>query len=382
MQLSKNFKKIILSSAFAMLFTANAYAIPKGPCDQKLENVCCEDPKPGPFAFSYPKDIGLSCPKDFYFSADYILMQAKQDGMDYAIADSDGGNNSGDFQNGPLTGGTLEGLSSNNNDWGWDSGFRINIGFYLNHDAWNLDGQWTWFRFTEDESSTVKGNARLLPFWLVPTAQDSGDGPRARDASARWKMNYNVFDIALGKPYHISRYVVFSPHFGIRAAWIDQNYLARYGGMQADSALVPNVQDGAEMNANNDFWGVGTRAGFLSEWILGSGWSLYGNAAASILFSKFDINQSVANNNNSYNIEQKFYTNTPNFEILLGVGYNLLFNKERHRFSVRAAYEFHQWWDINRMRRFFDNQFAAANDAVSRGDLTLNGVSFKVAFDF
>ena len=65
------FKKISLAliSSVAVLLTANAFAeIPAEPCEEKPD-VCCKDPAPGPFAFSYAKELSLSCPKDFYFNA-------------------------------------------------------------------------------------------------------------------------------------------------------------------------------------------------------------------------------------------------------------------------------------------------------------------------
>ena len=50
---------------------------------------------------------------------------------------------------------------------------------------------------------------------------------------------------------------------------------------------------------------------------------------------------------------------------------------------MQIAYEFHKWWNQNQMRRFFDDGVAiAGNDVVSRGDLSLNGLSFGLMMDF
>lgn len=365
MQFNWSLKKVLASSVAAVLAVTSAYAIPRGPCETR-DDVCCEQPKPGPFAFSYPKDLDLNCPRDFYFFGDFLIMQAQQDGLEYAMVDSDG---AGTF---PLRGGNVQGFSSDGHHWDWDLGFRLGFGFYLNHDVWNVDARWTYFNFHEDTPTTVHNNAVLFPFW-IPAAE--GVNATNVAASAMWKMHFNTLDLSLGKPHHISRYVVFNPFFGIRAAWIDQDFFARYQG-QVDTGL------NAEMRAKNDYWGVGVRAGLDTEWWLGSGFNLTGMAAASILYSKFDVSQDLAAAVHGYQIDDEFYHNTPNFEIHLGLTWGTNFNKQRHRFSLGAAYEFHYWWDMNRFRRFTAGNGTLMNDVVSRGDLTMNGVRIRAMFDF
>jgi len=377
-------KSIFAFSVAAVLAATSANAIPRAPCDEPPADVCCEEPRPGPFAFAYPKDIGLACPTDFYIAAELLVFQAKQGGLDYAMVNTTGDQNANTVSaaNESLTGGIVKGYSSDCSDWDWDIGARVNLGFYLNHDAWNFDIAWTYFHYTEDTSSVAKGSSRMLPLWLVPQAfPAAGAGILGeREASAQWKMHYNTLDISLGKPHHVSRYVIFNPHFGLRAAWVDQCYLARYGGSFSNADGV--TQLGSEMSAKNDFWGFGLRAGVQTEWLLGSGWTIFGNAAGSLLYSKFDIDQSVPQGFLGYNVDNDFKQNIANVELLLGIGWGTLFCKQQYRVSLRAAYEFHQWWNINHMRRFYSSTNWSANETVARGDLTLNGLSFRVMFDF
>ena len=75
--------KILLT--LTLLLTSISFAIPKGPCNKK-EKVCWEEPTPGPFAFSYPKDMNLSCPQDFYVKGEFLLMQVKEEGLDKYFA--------------------------------------------------------------------------------------------------------------------------------------------------------------------------------------------------------------------------------------------------------------------------------------------------------
>jgi hypothetical protein len=254
------FSRVLASSVAALVATTNLYAIPKGPCDVKPD-VCCEEPKPGPFAFAYPMDMNLNCPKDFYFHADFLALQAKQDGMEFVIQDPSGGES-------PLFGGQVEGFSSDHRDWKYNFGARFGMGFYLDHDAWNIDLNWTWLNISNyRHANATSGGGKVIPLWAIGI--DTPPGMIGTRSSAVWKGSVNLLDARLGKPYHVSRYVIFNPHFGIRAGWIDQHYSADYGGTSSTNRSVHH--------GKNDFWGFGARTGIDTDWMLGKGWGLFGN---------------------------------------------------------------------------------------------------------
>lgn len=377
------FSRMLASSVALLMATASLYAIPKDPCEPPVPPVCCEEPKPGPFAFSYPFDMDLNCPRDFYFRADALAMQAKQDGMDFAIEDGNGtGSNL-------ISQGELGGFSSNNSDWDWNPGMRLGAGFYLNHDAWNLDFSWTWLNITNYSTASVgTSGGTLIPLWTT------GAGTPAtllgNSAGANWHTGYNTLDIKLAKPYYVSRYFIVSPHFGVRGATIRQHFSVDYGG---NGITYRTIHHG-----DNDFWGFGSRAGVNTDWLLGKGWKLFGNIAASMLFGKFEVQQKLGygsgtSNTDGFDLDYDFYQNVPNLELILGLGWSKYFSKKRYCISLDLAYEFHEWFDQLNMRRFFTGSTGIptaatpaathmyANDVVSRGNLTLNGLSFSVQFD-
>lgn len=370
MKKKNKLSKVLLTAAALLVVTANVYPIPKGPCEKPKE-VCCEEPAPGPFAFSYPQDKGLACPRDFYVMGELLLMQVKEDGLEYAVTQGTG--NTNDF---PLTEGDIHGYSTGSKSWDWTLGCRVNIGFYLNHDSWNLDARWTYLRINNDSGLNISGGS-LLPFWMIPEVTV---GATNMSSSERWTGDINTLDLKLGKPYHISRYVVFNPHFGLRLAWIERDLLVRNGGT---FTIGENQEEGVDMKGKNDFWGVGPRAGLNTEWHLGAGWYLIGDVSASILYSHFDVDQSMNFHSTPlYQLKHDFYTNSPNMELIIGICWSHLFSKNKYMVSLKVAYEMHQWWDQNRFRRFFDNASPIANDEVSRGDLKINGLSFAIGFDF
>jgi len=383
-KIMKNFLTTVAMSFFAINV---ANAIPRAPCDPPPSDACCEKPKPGPFGFYYPYDNYLVCGRNFYVAGEFLAMQVKQDGLNYAMTNNNGGQNANNVSSGPLSGGQVQGFSTQSDDWSFGYGLRFNMGFLSNHDKWNLDLSYTYLHFEQDESSTISGNGRMLPFWLVPqsfpTIASNTIEPE-QEASAQLKIHYNTLDLSLGKPYHVSRCFAVNPYFGFRAAWIDECYLARYGGSFLGDleATTPEVINGVDAEADNDLWGFGLRTGIMTEWKLGRGFFLYGSAAAALLRTKFDVDQSVAEDDRSYTISHYFKQNIPNAEIALGFGWSCLFNCQRNRVTIRALYEHHHWWNVNQLRRFYDVTIWSANDTVARGDLQLNGVSVRLAFDF
>ena len=137
------------------------------------------------------------------------------------------------------------------------------------------------------------------------------------------------------------------------------------------------------MDGENDFWGVGTRAGIDTEWLLSGGWKLLGNVAASILYGKFDVKQQLALTGNQIEMHHEFYTHVPVLDMAFGIAWGLPFAEDRYHFDLAVTYEFHEWFNQNRMRRFLDSsQAIASNTAVSNGNLSYGGFAFKVQFDF
>ncbi|HAB98631.1 MAG TPA: hypothetical protein DCE71_02265 [Parachlamydiales bacterium] len=366
--------RVLASSVAALLATTSVYAIPKGPCDTKPE-VCCEEPKPGPFAFSYPLDMNITCPRDFYVHVDGLAFQAKQDGMEFAISNSEF-----DPSTSPTTGisnGEVLGFSNDHSDWDYNPGLRFGMGFYLDHDAWQVDFTWTWLNITnyKNESIPPSSTNALIPEFLIPGSESATMSATNNTVSASWKASYNVLDARLGKPYYVSRYLILNPHFGVRAGWIDQHFSVDYGGAYSGVAR-------AIAHSDNDLWTFGARTGLNTDWILGKGWSLFGNVAGSLLFGKFDIDQHLDyGDSDGYNLDDDFYQNVTNVEIALGLSWGQHFDKNKYRVGLRAAYEFHEWFDINNIRKFYGPSPYYANDRVARGNLNLNGFSLSLSLD-
>lgn len=377
--MKRSISKVLVTS-FAVIATASAYALPKGPCEKP--EVCCDEPKPGPFAFTFPGDLGLACPRDFYIHVDGLAFQAKQDGMEFMIRDSSGtavGLNNGE----------IHGFDDNHSDWDFNPGARFGIGAYLNHDAWNIDLNWTWVNITNYKSfNTQSGGTQVLPMWMLGTeTQATGN---TISATGVWAASYNMIDARLGKAFHVSRHVKFNPHFGVRGGSIQQHFSTRYGWqvsnvIQTNNTFAAGTPVSNPINhGDNDFWGFGARTGLDTDWILGKGWCLFANVSASMLFGKFDVEQKMdpsSTTTDGVNLERHMYQNVPNFEMALGIGWNERFVDNKYQVSLKAAYEFVEWFDQLNMRRFSHGTPDYTNDVVSRGNFTMNGFSLRLQLD-
>ncbi len=263
----------------------------------------------------------------------------------------------------PLLVGKIKGFSRGSDEWDWRPGFRIGFGFYGMHDQWQLAADWTYFRIKADSDVTNGGSGFLLGMFMPPLSTFSLININIPHASARWSGDYNTMDIMIGKPYHVSRYFVSNPMFGIRTGWIDQDFHVRY--------YINNIERSVWLK--NDYWGAGLRGFYEGQFLLGGGWYIYGKAAFALLFGKFDISQEsdmvlgsgTGASEFQYKTEDSFYSVQPNAELGMGISFSKYYYKNQYQVSLKIGYEFHHWWDQNQARKFFDAD-PAANDTTSR----------------
>ncbi|MBI3508607.1 MAG: hypothetical protein HY069_03085 [Chlamydiia bacterium] len=326
------------------------------------------------FAFAFPKDVNLVDPNDIYFYVAGLAMQASEGGLEYGIQ-----NDNGSVTNG--SGGSAIPLKHGyvlNFDWNYNPGVRVGLGGYIDHDAWNLEGNWTWVHFSNYTSNETPATSIVIPLWM--TGGDSAPASFGNGANAGWRGQYNQVDLWMGKPYHISRHFVMNPVLGMRFGFIDQTFRVDYGGLNFRSKVY----------TTNNFYGFGLRAGVNSEWIVNKDWRFFGTAAGSMLRShihakeRFSVPSGTNSPTTSY-IDETIWDNIPVLDLSLGLQWGMFFNCERNYVAVRAAYEFQEWFDLFYVRKIYNGGFANSNgfgNEALRTDFSLNGFSLAVQFDF
>lgn len=348
--------KSLMSCVAALGLSTTLYAGPEMRPDPK-------DRAPH-FAFAYPKDMHLNNPLDFYFYVEGLAMQGMESNLQFVVVDA---------TSSPITQprATLGGFGQDDS-WDYNFGLRTGFGVYLNHDAWNLDFDWMWLNVT-NKAGYQAGTGATLPIWQP---SDGATFLNRGSAGANWSSTFHVFDATLGKPYYISRKVIFNPHFGLRFASIAQDYNVTYGGTTAAHMV--------KYRADNDFFGVGARVGVDADWLLGCGFKFFSNISSSVLAGWFDCHQHFAVPTTAIRGKMSSAPQmvVPNMELAVGLDWGINLGDCKYYLDLRAGYEFQIWWNQWNQRQFTNG--AAVGNFINtpvQGDLTLNGFTFKVQLD-
>ena len=285
-----------------------------------------------------------------------LLWQAVQDNMEYIYKGHDGSDNL-----------RVRDIKKPHFDWDW--GWRLGTGYNIPRDGWDLSLAWTHIE-NHAKGTTHAGDEHLYSVWSVTShAGDIGTGSEAR---GNWDIHLDQVDLNLGREFYVGRYLTLCPNAGMRSAWIFQDYHIHFEG-----------SNGAEKNhLTNRFWGLGFFAGVDSNWMLGGGFSVYGDAGLAILLGFFDVDQhSSFNGSTTSKIEKSFRAGRPIFDLDLGLKWAKKFHRERFAFTLKLGYEYHLY--------FNQNQFLLSNGSDTfelfnpiNGDLTYQGAVFSGQFDF
>lgn len=142
------------------------------------------------------------------------------------------------------------------------------------------------------------------PETLIPTlsAFDTPDRyGNTNIAFAKWNLKLNLLDGEIGREFFVSKYLTVRPYMGVRGAWIHQRYDVKY---QTDLTVNDPEFFGFSLGSvtatqtdcaciKNNFNGVGPRAGFNTDWMLGAGFSFYANLGINLLWGQFDLYNST-----------------------------------------------------------------------------------------
>ena len=362
-----------------------------------------------------PENIGvnapvcpLTCNGDLFITVAGFYWNAHQDGMEYAI---DNQVENPDVTNVPIESGTDTKIIALNNlinaeyetpNFKWDFGFKVGLGYCSPCDGWDIGILWTWYRgkATDHIEAEIDDNHTLLPLWSA-FAPVQGSVLYATDIETHWKLQLNLVDIELGRNFWTSKYLAIRPFVGIRIAYLEQDWNIQHkGGVWSErTAAILQPAFNNEVGIDNDFKGVGLRAGLDTTWNFGCGWALYGNWAASIVYGRFSIDHDEENRRASdphekikvAEWEESFRASRAMLDLALGIQWSTMFCDCQYGFMIALGWEHHLFFDQNQMWRVVrigDTAFASPNNSGEnvyhqrRGDLDTQGWTLTVKFSF
>jgi len=314
---------------------------------------------------------------DLFISADFIYWKAYQNGLEYAET---GITTTPTTVGGTVPRGTLVAPSG-----AWEPGFKVGLGLEFAHDGWDLFAQYTWLAPQSGSGNQSSVSVPAAPSGLYPIlgaykghTSVATSPALLNDASATWKMHYNVLDLELGRNFFVSRYMTLRPHFGLKAAWMTQrfNVSQDFNGLQSANFRSEQI------NHKQKNWGLGIRAGLDPVWHFARSWGMYGEFAFSALYSYFKGKGSdtlytgfgqTGSSNVYENAQRNFHGVTPVLELGLGLEYMGWFYDEAYMLEVKAGWEEQVWFQTNQL----------VNGLTSgAGNLTTQGFTLKVGFHF
>ena len=308
---------------------------------------------------------------DLFFTADWLIWQAHENGTGYAVKTK--------AEQPSAT--ALYNSSIKNLHFDWDSGFRIGLGYNLPHDGWDVVAGWTWFQ-TNASGHVNKGNGAVLSANPYDLAELSIDGYTS--SSSHLNLKLNMIDLDLGREFFVSKWMTLRPFMGLRTGWINQKLKSNYNGPIPTSSV-------SELNsyARNNYWGLGLHSGLDSEWGLGAGFSLYGNAACSILNGFFQVSDYLYSEFRS-GTHNDHITNSDSFrigrvigELAMGVRWDTMFANDHCHFSIQGGWEQLMFFGQNQMKHFYGSFLSNAGAYfANQGDLTFQGWTLSERLDF
>jgi hypothetical protein len=242
-----------------------------------------------------------------------------------------------------------------------------------------------------------------MPAGITATT-DSNHG--YKQATQSWNVKLDFLDLSLARSYYCGTKLAFRPFFGARGAWIRQSVSIDYTGQE----VVTVIPGGATItedttgtlfsvqSGNIRSWGVGPRAGFESNWMLGCGFRLIGDLSADVLYTRYDVKSSadlstiyVASITNttivagtgttSATLNQKHIDMLrPHVDMEIGFGWGSYFDNSNWHFDLLATYGYQVFWNQNMFRNFSETFSGRSTNA--NGNLYVHGLTLTARFDF
>jgi hypothetical protein len=285
-----------------------------------------------------------------FATAEFLVLRARRTAFDYAIP----GDNTGLV---PV--GSVRSLN-----YDFQPGFRGELGHRFGGTGWEVS-----FGYTYYHTSAIDSLSAPLGQTLFPTLTKPGLTNTATYASASASLDYNTYDILVGKRFAVDEHVALRLFGGARFASIQQNFDAYYDGLDARSAAV---------NAGSKFQGFGPIVGGEALFAGWRGFHLYARASGGLLTGQSD-NPFIESNNTGNTL----YANTSNdirkvvpmASVGIGAGW------QYRTFSLRAGYEITNYFGVIDQPRFIDD-VGLGKITTRSSDLSLEGLFVQLGLTF
>jgi hypothetical protein len=285
-----------------------------------------------------------------FASAEFLLLRARRSAFDFAMI----GDPTGLVPVGPIR--------SLNYDL--QGGFRGELGHRFGGSNWEAFFAYTYYHSSAFDSLLAPGSQVLFPTLTKPGLTNT-----ATFASAQASLDYNTYDLLLGKRFVVDNHLALRLFGGIRFASIQQDFDAFYEGIDARSAAV---------NVNSKFQGVGPLFGGEAVWAGWKGFHLYARGSGGLLTGQSDnpyIESNSAGNTLYASTANDIRKVVPVASVGIGAGW------QYRSVSLRVGYEITNYFGVIDQPRFTDD-VGLGKLTTRSSDLSLEGLFFQLGLAF
>lgn len=256
----------------------------------------------------------------------------------------------------------------------FDSDYKpgFEVGFVLNtpYDHWNIGGEYLWFQSRENLSKEADPTLFYIsPLNIVSTSE------LISSLDSSWDLNINIGDLYLTRPYYSGLNLTIEPLMGLKAAFIKQDF-------DLSTTLFDFTWESQTVSTKTISWGIGPRLGLQANYLLGWGFSLFGDLSTSLLYTTYNnLRLDYANsagissftNNNGAKLIQ------PVIDTGIGLSFGSYVGRKSFFINLTAAYNFSAFFSQNMGRSLVS---VATGQVGMPANLYLQGVSLGLAFLF
>jgi hypothetical protein len=264
----------------------------------------------------------------------------------------------------------------------WDVGFRVGAGYGMKHDEWDTQLYYTRFKTVGKDrvsSPDIVTSPFLGNFYIDNAFGISDSGPTYHRSSIRWGIDFNIFDLELGRKYRPSKAIVLRPFIGLKGGWIHQKIHSTWKDPE-DSLLFLNPFTTAKENLKNNFWGIGPSVGLNTSWRLKEinrhAFYLFGDFSGALMYGHWTFKDVYTNDfGQKVSIDLSPINGAASmFRSFMGMQWAVCSKTDRFRFSIKLGYEMQFWLQ--------QLQFYTLNVGRLLNTLTLQGGTLDFGMEF
>jgi hypothetical protein len=302
-----------------------------------------------------------------YISADYTYWTARQSGLAVALT-----NNYASGSTSPISGTVIY------PSWYANSGFKVGLGSFLNHDGWDIGAEYTWFWNTNNPINTVTLNGTGISTWAAGNVGVPAVSGTLQSVGSNWNNWFQRVDASIGRAFFAGHYLTLRPFAGLLGAWDQQNFNINY------TTTIPSTS-AANWTNQQSWWGVGPYTGVdtsfhFPQMMDSSQFSLFLDMGAALPWSQYTLTQQFnttdTTTTTAFSYGGVFNTTDAMLEMSLGLRWETVWNDSHSwSFLLSAAWEEQVW--------FQHNHFIQSGNADQQsGNYVMQGLTVKARVGF